>query len=226
MRRVESFAQASPFILLLACACSSPNSSPNSGSLASDTAEDEVEDFADMSSADAQDGCAFHLDAHEVSEETNLTSSDCEVDQDCGLCDDDNPCTFDKYENGKCVFKPNDFAACTTGSSECPVGECVQAKCVARANLVCYIQCETGACDSAGACKPWVIQPIQQCADSDSCTEDACIEGECHHEITVCDDGNSCTSDACNSKSGCVHVNLPDGVVCDCDHACSGGRCQ
>ncbi len=74
---------------------------------------------------------------------------------------------------------------------------------------------DTASCSSDGACD-----------DSDPCTKDLCIDGQCSHPgngsccttQAQCQDNNACTADQCTS-SGCVHTltSCDDGLPCTAD---------
>jgi hypothetical protein len=63
------------------------------------------------------------------------------------------------------------------------------------------------------------------CNDSNPCTSDRCIGGDCVHDPIDCDDGDPCTDDSCNGGV-CAHtpVVCDDGDPCTTD-ACDGGDC-
>lgn len=73
-------------------------------------------------------------------------------------CDDGNPCTVDKCDPnlaGGCSHEPNDFAACTSSSATCPIGECAGGACYPKANATCETTVDTSFCSSspiAGVC--------------------------------------------------------------------------
>ncbi len=81
-------------------------------------------------------------------------------------CDDGNPCTIDKCDPNMadgCVHENNDFAACTSTSTECPIGQCAGGQCFPQPNKTCSTTvkldlCQdqniAGVCTSAGKCVP------------------------------------------------------------------------
>ncbi len=81
-------------------------------------------------------------------------------------CDDSNPCTVDTCDPnqaGGCVHANNDFAACTSTSTECPIGQCAGGQCFPQPNKTCSTTvkldlCQNqdiaGVCTSAGKCVP------------------------------------------------------------------------
>ena len=52
-----------------------------------------------------------------------------------------------------------------------------------------------------------------ECADSDLCGRDLCVDGECVHLPVSCDDGEPCTNEACEEATGCA-VTLEPGPGC------------
>ena len=74
-----------------------------------------------------------------------------------------------------------------------------------------------------GSSEPCAPEPMcmvdGDCDDDDSCTDDACVSGECRNSPIDCDDGVACTDDACNPASGCEHV--PNTAPCDDGDACT-----
>ncbi|MEM9557543.1 MAG: carboxypeptidase regulatory-like domain-containing protein [Acidobacteriota bacterium] len=125
-------------------------------------------------------------------------------------CDDGNPCTSDRCENGSCVHDPvADGTTCDDGSG-CGEGVCM-----------------AGSCD---------LTPLMDdgaaCDDGDACTQtDTCQAGACVGEDPLeCDDGNECTDDTCEPAFGCDFVNntapCDDGDLCTLDDACADGACM
>ncbi len=80
------------------------------------------------------------------------------------LCNDNNPCTKDSCNpEAGCVHSNNDFASCTSGSSECPVGQCSGGSCFSAPNKTCQTKVKVdlcgsvpiaGVCTSDGKCTP------------------------------------------------------------------------
>lgn len=125
-------------------------------------------------------------------------------------CDDGNPCTSDRCENGACVHDPvADGTACDDASG-CGEGVCM-----------------AGTCD---------LTPLMDdgtpCDDNDACTQtDTCQAGACVGEDPLtCDDGNECTDDSCDPAFGCDFVNntapCDDGDLCTLDDVCADGACM
>lgn len=72
------------------------------------------------------------------------------------LCNDNNPCTKDLCDKSAgCYHDNNDFAACTSGSGDCPVGQCAGGNCQSKPNVTCKTEVDTDLCgsaDVAGVC--------------------------------------------------------------------------
>jgi subtilisin family serine protease len=60
------------------------------------------------------------------------------------------------------------------------------------------------------------------CNDTNACTVDDCVGGNCTHTAVNCNDANACTTDGCNPATGCTTtpVNCNDGNSCT-DDACN-----
>jgi hypothetical protein len=88
-------------------------------------------------------------------------------------CDDGNPCTKDScVPDQGCLHTPNDFAACTSGSPDCPVGQCASGQCFSKPNVTCEAKfgldlCQTakvaGVCTAAGKCVVTQAPPQYTC---------------------------------------------------------------
>jgi hypothetical protein len=72
-------------------------------------------------------------------------------------------------------------------------------------------------CETPPAC-----QTAADCNDSDECTTDACVGGQCQHTAVNCNDNDACTTDSCNPATGCV--NAP--VVCNDNNLCTTDTCN
>ncbi|MEE9230093.1 MAG: hypothetical protein V3U86_05255 [Acidobacteriota bacterium] len=65
------------------------------------------------------------------------------------------------------------------------------------------------------------------CDDGNVCTADSCdtTTGTCRFDPVSCNDANPCTRDECvsdsSSPTGCVHVALPAGTLCDDGNPCT-----
>lgn len=49
-------------------------------------------------------------------------------------------------------------------------------------------------------------QTNSECDDSNMCTIDSCVNGECQHPPVDCNDANPNTIDLCNPATGCYHI--------------------
>lgn len=59
-----------------------------------------------------------------------------------------------------------------------------------------------------------------ECADNDSCTNDACVKGFCKNTAIICaPDANPCTSAQCDQIKGCIQVN--NSVLCNDKDPCT-----
>ncbi|MSP90947.1 MAG: hypothetical protein EXR79_03950 [Myxococcales bacterium] len=71
-------------------------------------------------------------------------------------CNDSNPCTNDACNTKTgCVKTNNDFASCTAGATECPLGQCSGGNCFSKANVTCQTKISADLCgkiDVAGLC--------------------------------------------------------------------------
>ena len=73
-------------------------------------------------------------------------------------CDDGNPCTTDTCDPNTvdgCQHSNNDFAACASTSTECPVGICAGGVCSPKPNTTCQTTVKSSICTSdpiAGVC--------------------------------------------------------------------------
>jgi Tol biopolymer transport system component len=132
-------------------------------------------------------------------------------------CDDDNPCTKDKCDQGagQCEFKPHDQGnhfgqpiACDDGNA-CTSGD------------VCH----------AGACAGVDVPDGSACSDGNACTRsDACQAGACTGASpVVCAASDQChEAGTCDPATGsCSDPAAPDGTACDDVVTCSGqDTCQ
>ncbi len=132
-------------------------------------------------------------------------------------CGDGNPCTTDTCNPATAACSNSANAAPCSDGDACSVGDA----------------CSGGAC-KAGAAKV--------CADSDTCTNDACdpASGNCVFKPITgcggncakagdCSDSNVCTDDACVSGKCAFPANTAscsDNNACTLGDACSGGACK
>lgn len=161
------------------------------------------------------------------------TTETCDPTEGCTYddveCNDGNPCTSDTCINGKCEFVPNsnpcdDGDACTT-ADHCKNGACA----------VKDVECDDGnictddSCDPASGCA--YAPNVASCDDGDGCTTgDACVATVCKSgPPLVCNDSNSCTDDACVNGKCTFLANdtnpCDDGDLCTVGDACLSGSC-
>ncbi|GEM_PF-1045912 len=167
-----------------------------------------------------------------ASETCNALDDDCDGATDTpatGICDDNNPCTFDNCVAGKCDHKAAD-AACDDGNKCTKDDKCSKAACGGTA-VVCDDGkvCTDDSCDPKKGCM--AANNTAACDDGDVCSkQDACKDGLClPGAATVCNDGNLCTDDSCDPKKGCVTADntapCDDGSLCSGSDTCAGGKC-
>jgi hypothetical protein len=110
-------------------------------------------------------------------------------------CDDEDPCTDDRCEDGRCYNSP--IPGCTRPCQSDQ--DCGQSP----------YQCETYSCVS-GHCVPLHDPTGTPCDDGNVCTTgDACDpSGRCVGICDMCDDQNPCTEDSCHPLSGCSHYPI------------------
>jgi hypothetical protein len=110
-------------------------------------------------------------------------------------CDDQDPCTDDRCEDGTCYNSP--IPGCTRPCQSDQ--DCGQSP----------YQCETYSCVS-GHCVPLHDPTGTPCDDGNICTtRDACDpNGRCVGICDMCDDQNPCTEDSCHPLSGCSHYPI------------------
>ncbi len=98
------------------------------------------------------------------------------------------------------------------------------------------ITCSTNAeCDDSNLCTDDACVTGQcfntplDCNDNDACTHDGCLGGICQNTGVVCDDGNLCTIDDCNGISGCSFAAIPGCCLtaeeCDDSDHCTADDC-
>ena len=140
-------------------------------------------------------------------------------------CDDGNQCTRDSCDSatGQCRHELLDGATCDDGDA-CTRGDTCnsEGRCIGSP-VVCNDNnsCTTDACVN-GQCV-FTPAPDTACDDGNACTRgDTCnADGRCTGLAVSCDDGNGCTDDSCNPSSGCVHVD--NSAPCDDGSACTTG---
>lgn len=157
-------------------------------------------------------------------------------------CNDGNVCTTDACnpQNGACTFAPLHGVPCADGNL-CDGQTCQNGTCAPGSPVICASDndnnpCTANACNPAsGICAPGNVANGTPCPDGDLCDgTESCLAGSCSVAGTplVCpDDGNFCTTDSCAPAFGCLHLPVPDGMVCPdadrCDgtEVCTGGIC-
>jgi hypothetical protein len=135
-------------------------------------------------------------------------------------CDDGFSCTADTCNpgNGACTNTPVDSNCTAQG---CKVGTCVADP--DRTDLD-----EAGCLITEVKPDDWPCNP-----DSDQCTDDKCLAGQCTHPFSVLGtpctpDGNPCTDDVCDGADTCgVNNTEPcsDDDACTDGDQCSAGAC-
>ena len=137
----------------------------------------------------AQDNCGVNCNCEELAVSASPILA-CEVDEDCGWCNPENPCD---------------------GAWTCHDGSCVQqgkVECDASADTECMQNVcnpETLHCE--------MIEVLSACDDEDACTQDICTEeGTCAHEAG-CGTTNPCaTSSFPQSKDETINACVCEGV--------------
>ena len=138
-------------------------------------------------------------------------------------CDDGNACTNDICQaNRTCSHTANsasceidDGKACTTGDycaqGIChpgPVKYCSGVQQCTEPDGTCECPSGTEWCDTLGICtsNPCVLcQSDTDCNDENTCTDDACIEGNCQYSFNTA---------SCSDSSACSLNDRCDGGVC------------
>jgi hypothetical protein len=135
---------------------------------------------------------------------------DCEGD---GECDDEDPCTDDSCQEGKCKNVHAAHEGCCLSADDCEVsGLCEEASCV---DFACVIEPIADCCSDP-----------TQCDDGNPMTSDLCTEGVCKNPgidcvfDADCDDGNPCSIDTCPSSHQCENTATADPLCCTTDEDC------
>ncbi|MCA9668701.1 MAG: hypothetical protein KC503_24075 [Myxococcales bacterium] len=145
-------------------------------------------------------------------------------------CDDQNPCTLDTCNNGRCGHAPDPAATSCSDGNSCTSGDhCVNGSCVAGSPIANNDPCEgeVGYCGPTGCLQ---CQLSSHCADMDGnpCTVPECAQGGFCAEVPgnnggSCDDGDACTdSDTCQAGS-CAGTPKDCSLPPDACH--SAGTC-
>ena len=135
---------------------------------------------------------------------------ECVQDSDCN---DNNPCTNDTCESGKCVYQCNEGADCDDGNSNT-----IEDKC----------QLVDGSCQCIGQ-TPECTQD-SDCNDGNACTEDKCQDYHCEHmnygSDHLCNDTPKCSFHEGDHQYGTGGDYLCQGF-CDGHGRCNyAGNCQ
>jgi hypothetical protein len=136
-------------------------------------------------------------------------------------CNDNNGCTLDKCENGKCT-------------THADAGLCDD-KNASTLNICSSTGAYDWKCDY-----PRIVTPTcpTSCDDNNACTTDSCVNGKCVNTAINCNDNNVCTTDKCITSSAGAACSNTQIVGCcnsdsDCDDnnacttdTCSNGNCN
>ncbi len=136
---------------------------------------------------------------------------------DASSCDDDDACTDDACNGGKCEHTPvvvDDNDACTDDACDPASGVTHTAVAIDDNDV-----CTDDSCDSA-------VGPIHMpiaIDDMDACTDDLCDPqaGESHPPVDI-DDLDACTADSCDVLLGVAH----DAIDPDDANACTADSCD
>jgi hypothetical protein len=152
------------------------------------------------------------------------------------LCDDGIGCTINSCNpnTGACVFTPfceDDGNPCTITYCDLGVGLCLASPKICEPPDACHV----GSCNpDTGNCEyerlPGCCITVADCDDSDLCSDDFCVTGQCTYVTKTCQDFNTCTADSCNPISGeCVFAQIPGCCVseddCDDGNPCTVNTC-
>ncbi len=172
-----------------------------------------------------------------------LNDSDCTkgvchpVQRGCVACIEDVDCT-----SGRC----HPLAAICVQCLE--DDDCIEGVCDGE-SLMC-IGCMTDADCESGVCNQDTRSCVgcasdATCDDSDPCTNESCVQGECSYEVladgSICDDGDPCTvKETCTAGLCSAYLTAPEcceEIQCDgnhtptdtdgdgCDDACAQNEC-
>lgn len=154
-----------------------------------------------------------------------MERSECEENNDC---DDGNVCTSDICINNECNFIEID--GCCLNNSECEDhNTCTINLCVNDVCLYEPVDCEDGDVNTEDVCmykRKCIHFRIggcvnnTECDDSDDCTIDACMSGECVYNQIQCEPDYIC------ENGECVIFDPCEGVVCDSGYFCELGDCM
>ncbi|GAM17899.1 hypothetical protein SAMD00019534_010740 [Acytostelium subglobosum LB1] len=168
----------------------------------------------------------------------------CVDDGESEHCDDNNACTYDKYDCLKgCLNIPrscDDHNRCTTDSCSSVTG-CVHTVipgcCTCDDDCDDHNSCTVDSCTTSGQCIhtpiPGCCQSDNNCYDGNNCTIDTCYRGKCvHAQISgcctcdsECNDNNLCSDDYCQANK-CIHKDNGQCCLYDSDCRTNGDLCD
>ena len=172
--------------------------------------------------------------------------------EDAAGCDDGDPCSADRCDDGLCTHSVAVGAACDDGDA-CTDGDvcgsngrcggatiplprppCATCTCDPASGVTCVAVALGTACDDQDCCSP-----SSRCAACDPATDPGCPawEAVCAGTRDGCDDGNACTDDTCacddDDERVCGHADVADGTACEADpnactseDTCQAGHCE
>lgn len=131
-------------------------------------------------------------------------------------CVDENPCTEDSCEEGKCIHDTPDGACCFPA---CEIGQiCMGGECRCASMCVGKECGDDGCGGTCGECPAHnVCTPDGQCSCIPQCEGKQCGDDDCGSECGTCPDGNICQDGQCICIPNC------DGKICGSDGC--GGSC-
>ena len=171
------------------------------------------------------------------------------VDGDIPACDDDNPCTLDRYDGSECVYDPIEGIACNDGnpgtmSDMCHDGQCTGIAyscddgraCTADVPLgdgTCLNTLQSGFCIIDGGCvAAGTSDPHNSCQSCDPDTNPAGWTAAAPGSL--CDDGLRLTiDDRCDADAVCTgtpvdclgQADCDDGLACNGEELCQNNQC-
>ena len=178
------------------------------------------------------DGFACEADENPCTTDDTCVAGECLVGEpvDCSALDSDcgvGVCVPAGPEATECVSAPANEGFPCDDSSVCTVEDaCSGGLCVGAA-VACQEDddpCTEASCDAVTGCAQAPALEGTPCDDGDPCTEgDLCQSATCAGSPLACPgDNNSCTLDVCVAEEGgCVHVNQPDGTLCQDGQGCT-----
>ncbi len=140
-------------------------------------------------------------------------AADCQED---GECNDDDACTEDSCQEGKCKNVHIASESCCLSDNDCVPANACQA-----------ISCQDFSCESQ-AIADCCLEDAE-CDDGNAMTQDLCEENVCANPGLACyfdadcDDGNACTIDTCKQQH-CENPVSADPLCCLVDEECDDGK--